>query len=95
MGSNIFMVKDGVLVGITNGEECPQNITLPNGVKEIGECAFRGCKNLETIVIPNGVTRIGDFAFRGCVSLKSVTLPDSVTKIGVGAFPENVQIIRR
>ena len=95
MSDNIFRIEDGVLVGIANREECPQNICIPNGVKEIGECAFRGCRNLETIVIPNGVTRIGDFAFRGCVSLKSVTLPDSVTKIGVGAFPENVQIIRR
>lgn len=63
-----------------------KEITIPNGVTEIGEYAFRGCKSLESITIPDGVTTIGDYAFSYCDNLTSITIPDSVTSIGKYAF---------
>ena len=60
--------------------------TIPDGVTEIENWAFRGCSSLKSITIPDSVTKIWIGAFRGCKSLKSVTIPDSVTVIENGAF---------
>ena len=48
---------------------------IPDGVKEIGWCAFEGCTNLKSVTIPNSVTKIGKAAFSGCTGLQSVTIP--------------------
>ena len=52
----------------------------------IGEGAFDGCHNLNSISIPNSVTLIGKDAFRDCYYLNSITIPNSVTEIGEEAF---------
>ena len=62
------------------------NYIIPDGVINIGHCAFCGCKSLNSINIPNSVTNIGSRAFSGCDSLTSINIPDSVTNIGSGAF---------
>ena len=70
-----------------NGERVTR-LVIPNGVTEIGSCAFCGFFLLESISIPHSVTTIGDQAFRGSFLLQSVTIPDSVTTIGDGAFDD-------
>ncbi len=60
--------------------------TIPNGVTEIGACAFLWCKNLTKVIIPESVKSIGDDAFDYCISLKDITISDGVTSIGAGAF---------
>ena len=77
------LIIDGVLnsfapAGLTE-------YTIPDGVTEIGEQAFRIC-GLKNIAIPDSVTTIGNSAFKDCSSLTSVTIPDSVTTIGNNAF---------
>lgn len=64
----------------------PANLVIPEGVTEIGNCAFYDCKSLASVSIPASVTEIGPEAFLGCESLKSVSIPRSVTKIGSFAF---------
>ena len=59
---------------------------IPNSVTEIGNQAFDGCTNLESIVIPNSVTTIGSQAFSGCTKLESIVIPNSVTTINYGTF---------
>ena len=56
------------------------------GVSEIGDLAFSGCTEIETITGLNNVTYVGDMAFADCASLKSIVLPASCSRIGVGAF---------
>ena len=63
-----------------------ENITLPNGLVEIGTSAFYGASSLTSITIPNGVTSIGASAFAGASSLTSITIPNGVTSIGASAF---------
>ena len=63
-----------------------ENITLPEGMTEIGNSAFSGCGSLTSIEIPDGVTSIGGSAFYGCSSLASIAMPDSVMSIGGWAF---------
>ena len=66
---------------------CQNSVIPTNGsVTSIGDCAFRGCKNLTGIAIPEGVTSIGDDAFSYCESLTGVTIPEGVTSIGDDAF---------
>ena len=61
-------------------------ITIPEGVKEIGAGAFFKYANLTSITIPNSITKIGGQSFYGCIGLTSVTIPNSVTEIGYEAF---------
>ena len=58
------------------------NVTIPNSVISIGDCAFSGT-GLTSVVIPNSVTSLGDFAFANNYSLTSVVIGDGVTSIGV------------
>lgn len=55
-------------------------------VTSIGDSAFRGARNLETLVIGKYVTSIGTGAFYSCSALKDITIPDTVTSIGPEAF---------
>lgn len=70
--------------------KCEKNavgiISVPKGVTEIGNGAFRGCTNLTSIELPNTVTKIGFAAFRDCSSLTSIILPNNVVKIEDGTF---------
>lgn len=52
----------------------------------IGEGAFDGCFELESVVLPNCVIDIYHEAFYGCESLKSIIIPQSVKFIGNAAF---------
>lgn len=61
-------------------------ITIPQGVKSIGNNAFLICTNLEYVAIADSVSDIGDWAFERCYRLSSVTIPNSVTNIGKAAF---------
>lgn len=52
----------------------------------IGEAAFMGCNQLESVTLPDGLKIIEAETFSGCRSLKTVNIPDSVTEIRAKAF---------
>ena len=60
-------------------------LRIPQGVKRIGDRAFKDSERVEEVIIPDTVTEIGKEAFKNC-SLRSIYIPDSVTKIGKDAF---------
>ncbi len=62
-----------------------RKITLPDGLKTIGNYAF-GLSGLSEITIPDGVETIGYSAFGMCSFIKTVTVPASVTSLGDRAF---------
>lgn len=79
-GSNEhFCSQDGVIydkqktrvVAFPNGKGGAY--TLPSSVKAIGDCAFAGCKQLQSLTIPSGCDAIGFAAFNRCQSLKQLT----------------------
>ncbi|RBI35235.1 leucine-rich repeat domain-containing protein, partial [Metamycoplasma hominis] len=58
-----------------------ESITIPGSVKEIGERAFLGCRNLEEVILNEGLEKIGVRAFLN-TKIESITIPDSVKEIG-------------
>lgn len=58
-----------------------REIILPNSLKNIGENAFTGAKNLTKIEVPGGV-KIGNAAFSECYNLRDVVLLDYVEENG-------------
>ena len=102
---NCAEISGGVCITRYTGSA--KNVTVPaeiNGkpVIEIGESAFEGCEEIESVIIPDGVTKIAFSAFGGsenyshelgdlyldywCKNLKTVHIPDSVTEIESNAF---------
>ena len=60
------------------------SITIPAGVKEIGQTAFAGAR-LKSLTIPKSVTKIGRKAFH-LHQMKSLTIPGNVKEVGESAF---------
>ncbi len=80
----LIEIATGKLVAVCN----KSHITIPMGVKSIGDFAFAKLDLVSTVDIPDGVTYIGEYAFCGCSRLKTIKIPKSVTSIGEHAFHE-------
>jgi len=62
-------------------------LEIPEGIKSIGESAFKSCKSLKTFKIPDSVEgEIGKDCFNGCEMLTSVQIGENITSIGTNAF---------
>lgn len=62
-----------------------KKLTMPDSVGIIGEYAFGGCYNLESITMSQNVTYIGGNAFRGD-KMNPFELPQTLEYIGTGNF---------
>ena len=60
-------------------------ISLPEGLMNIGAGAFRNCKNLMSVNFPSSLLLIGDEAFAGC-ELLDAECPFSVKRAGKDIF---------
>ena len=59
-----------------------RNITLPDSIVSIGDCAFVDCDYLTEIVLPTNLSQIIGGAFQNCDRLQSLMIPKSVTSLG-------------
>ncbi|MBQ7423229.1 MAG: leucine-rich repeat domain-containing protein [Prevotella sp.] len=67
------------------------NITLNEGLEEIGSNAFYGCQNLKEITLPSTVTTIGSMAFN-TTALTTFNFTPAITSIGEKAFGNNASM---
>ena len=92
--NNLFVDDAGYIINIDgehlsligyNGSE--KNLTLPEGIKEIGENAFYE-GNINLVSIPSSVIRIGNNAFYSCKDLDEVLFAEDshLEEIGDRAF---------
>jgi len=62
------------------------DVTVPDGVTEIGKLAFAYCEKPFSVTVPNRVTAIACGAFANNKNLTGVTLPSGITKIDMSVF---------
>ena len=79
-------IKKSALFDVKEEDIVDGHYDVPNGVKVIGDNAFKGIVKLTSINIPNSVKKIGFAAFYGCKGLEFVRLPENTVKIGHSAF---------
>lgn len=65
-------IPEGAFQYSSSGLCSLENVTIPEGVKSIGEKAFYFCSSLKSVVIPEGFESIGNLAFYNCNALKDV-----------------------
>lgn len=83
----VLYTRDGrTLVCFPAGLDTAVNFTVPDGIREIGDYAFEGCRRIRTVILPDSVRFIGSSAFSGCDSLLWVDMSASVTSVGRDAF---------
>ncbi len=103
-GSSWFMSNEGSLVIKGNGsiadfkenegavwseyKDKIKSITVANGINAVGDFAFCGLANAESVGISDSVTSIGDNSFAMCDKLLKVKLGKNVAKVGNGAFKD-------
>ena len=55
-----------------------KTVSLPIGLKSIGDYGFSGCTRLQSIALPLTVRELGKEIFDNCVSLELVSLPEGL-----------------
>ncbi len=63
-----------------------ETISIPNGVKSVGDDAFRECASLSELILPASVTSIGGSAVYSCPAIEYVEINGPVTEIPPYAF---------
>lgn len=62
------------------------SVTIPEGVRSIGNYAFDQCRKLTDIRLPSSVESIGNLAFNLCIVLPEITLPKNLSTLGMYLF---------
>ncbi|MBR5963939.1 MAG: leucine-rich repeat domain-containing protein [Bacteroidaceae bacterium] len=87
--SKVTFAEDiSIDLGVTTFANCTslKEITIPRGVKAIGNSGFWRCYNLEKVVFENPDTKLDKRIFEECTSLVDVRLPQNNTKVFEGMF---------
>jgi len=91
---------DSLTAEVTFGDEkysgavsIPATINVVDGdmnkifaVTQIGEKAFKDCKELTSVGLPKGFESVGREAFMNCAALKDINLDEAVRFVGESAF---------
>ena len=80
---NGCVIENGVVTEYVGKE---RYVTIPDGIREIGEKAFYKCGYISDLIVSDSVKKIGKEAFYGCYNLKNVFLPDGIENISEFAF---------
>lgn len=76
-------IEDGILIKCG---DIAGDVTVPHGVRAVGDNAFYQCGSIESITIPETVTSIGNCAFKYCDHAESIILPEKTDRMGAEVF---------
>lgn len=62
------------------------SFTVPEGTAQLGNSAFRECRNLTKVILPDGIEKIFAYGFSNCISITEIFLPASITNISSSVF---------
>ncbi len=74
-----FHIQDDILLSYEGRDE---SVIVPEGIRTIGEGAFKVCVSLKQVSLPSTLCHIMAGAFKGCRKLRKIQIPQGVTKIG-------------
>ena len=77
---------------VLDGKKCKGNVTVPEGITQIGNGAFYNSVYLSGIKLPDTLRHIGYCSFMGCSNLKEITLPDTIEEISEDAFKDCISL---
>ncbi len=78
-----FVINGDTLIRYVGNE---QKVVVPNGIKELGPCAFWDNQSIEEVVLPNTLINLGGDTFYNCRNLKRIIIPRSVERMGNNPF---------
>ena len=61
-------------------------VVINEGVTDVGDYAFYGCKRISSLSLPSSVEELGTYAFGSCIALKEIVFPEGLRVIGAKAF---------
>ena len=82
-GAGTFNIVGDTLVSYSGSES---TVTIPDGVRVIGENAFKNNDYILNVICPDSLEQIDYRAFYDCDNLQSVSLPETLKVINEGAF---------
>lgn len=85
-----FIIENDVLIKYVGSGS---SVTIPHGVREIGQAAFRNCRTLVEVEIPDSVETIGDGAFADCDMLWRIWFPSGLKRLGRDALRNCVDVL--
>ncbi|MBR4623554.1 MAG: S-layer homology domain-containing protein [Clostridia bacterium] len=70
-----------------------KKLEIKNGITYIGNNAFYGLSNLESVIMADSVEIMGTAVFRDCKKLKNVHLSESLIEVSYQSFYENDSLV--
>lgn len=65
-----------------------QKLIIPEGVSQIGSCAFKNCENLSILRLPESLFNINNGAFESCYGLTEIYIGSKIKIIEKGVFKD-------
>ena len=63
-----------------------KTVVVPEGIKELGPCAFWDNQTIEEVVLPKSLINLGGDTFYNCFNLKKIIIPKNVERMGNNPF---------
>lgn len=78
-----FAIEGDKLIAYSGNEA---EVTVPDGIRVIGDNAFKSNTTVRRVILPDTVKEIGYRAFYGCANLESIAMPETLEALGEQSF---------